>query len=100
MAVAVDEDRRRKRTEAYQLRQRLGDLALIGGSGEQQREGDAELFAINRELPQVALRVVNVLVPEPDDLKSFTVVLLVQLLQHRRLVVAVGTPGAEDIDNQ
>src|SRR5437868_6513773 len=66
--VAIDEDGRWERAEADQLRQRLGDLAFVGGAGEQQREGDAELLAVDGELAQVALVVVNVLVAQADDL--------------------------------
>ena len=56
--------------------------------------------AIDGNLPQIALRVVDVLVRQSHDLKTLIVILAIEIFQHRRFVVAVGTPGSEDVDDQ
>src|SRR5208283_3579707 len=63
-SVAIEEDGRRKSAKVHQLGQRLLDLSLVGGAGQQQREGQAVLGAIDADLPQIARSLVGVLVSQ------------------------------------
>src|ERR1700685_1525614 len=100
MAGAVEEDGRGKRAEALQLWKRFLNLPLVRRSRQQQREGYAELSAIDFNLFQIARRVVRVLIRQADDLQTLVVIFLIELLKHRRFVVAVGTPRPKDVDDE
>ena len=60
----------------------------------------AKLRAVDLDLLQAALLVVGVFIRQAHNDQSLVFIFLVELLQHRRFVVAVRAPGAEDIDDE
>ena len=97
--VLVDEDGGGVGEEAIQLTADLF-LVVIEAAAEQQRVGEAETVFVELEIFFCKSAIIADLERKAHDLEAVFSELLLQMLQHRRLVQTVVTPGAHDIDDQ
>ncbi len=97
-SVTPDQDRGRVRLDLVDGRQKLGGVAFVARAGEQQGEGNAVGLSVGLELGPIALGVTGELERESDNLQSTGAVGAMPACEDWGVVVAVGTPRSEDVD--